>query len=350
MKKDVKIAFFDAKPYDITSFDEVNNDFGFEIKYIASKLNADTAIMAKNFNIVCAFVNDEINSFVINELYGYGVKLIAMRSAGYNNVDMRAAYEKIHVVRVPAYSPYAVAEHTVALMLSLNRKIHRAYYRTHDHNFSINGFLGFDMYGKTAGIIGTGKIGKILANILLGFGMRVLVYDLYPDTDFARETGVEYTELDELFAKSDIVSLHCPLTPDTHHIINAKSIASMKDDVMIINTSRGGLIDTPALIDALKSKKIGSAGLDVYEEEGDYFFEDFSSEVLDDDILARLLSFPNVLITSHQAFFTKEALGNIANTTLENITEFIEGKPLTNEICYQCEADPCKKKTSGHCF
>jgi D-lactate dehydrogenase len=273
---------------------------------------------------------------MIDKLNEYGVKLIALRSSGFNNIDLKAAYEKIKIVRVPAYSPNAIAEHTVALMLVLNRKIHRAYYRTRDMNFSLDGLLGFDMYKKTAGIIGTGRIGKALAIILKGFGMEVLTNDNYPDEKFAKEHGVRYTDLDELFAKSDIISLNCPLTKETEYIINCDNIAKMKDGVMIINTGRGKLIKTVDLIDGLKAGKIGSAGLDVYEEESEFFFEDLSNRILSDDILARLLSFNNVIITSHQGFFTREALNNIAGTTMENINEFFSGKPLTNEVCLHC--------------
>jgi D-lactate dehydrogenase len=256
-----------------------------------------------------------------------------LRCAGYNNVDLNAAQENgIKVVRVPAYSPYAVAEHTVALMLALNRRIPRATWRTRDGNFSLNGLLGFDMHGKTAGIIGTGKIAKILIQILRGFGMNILAYDLYPDYNFAREHQVVYTSLDELYHSSDIISLHCPLTEQTKYLINDYSISKMKDGVMIINTGRGQLIHTNALIEGLKNKKIGSAGLDVYEEEGDYFYEDKSDRIIDDDVLARLLSFNNVIVTSHQAFFTHEALENIANTTLQNIKDFAENKSLANEV------------------
>ena len=262
-----------------------------------------------------------------------GVKLLALRCAGYNNVDLKAAAEcGIAVVRVPAYSPYAVAEYTVALMLSLNRKIHRASWRTRDGNFSLHGLLGFDMHGKTAGIIGTGKIAKKLISILRGFGMNILAYDLYPDYNFARENQVVYTTLDELYHSSDIISLHCPLTEQTKYLINDYSISKMKDGVMIINTGRGQLIHTNALIEGLKNKKIGSAGLDVYEEESQYFYEDRSDKIIDDDTLARLLSFNNVIVTSHQAYFTQEALSNIATTTLQNVRDFTLGKPLENEV------------------
>jgi D-lactate dehydrogenase len=345
-----RIAFFDTKPYDKKSFLEENKNYNFEIKFFSNRLNNETAFMSKGFDVVCAFVNDNINKDTIELLSANNCKLIALRCAGYNNVDLNASFRKIHVAHVPAYSPYAVAEHTIALMLSLNRKTHKAYYRIRDNNFTINGFLGFDMHGKTAGIIGTGKIGKITINILKGFGLNILAYDYYPDKDFERDSGTKYTTLEEIYSKSDIISLHCPLTTETHHLINNKAISQMKDGVMIINTSRGGLIDTKALINGLKSKKIGSAGLDVYEEETEYFFEDFSDEVLSDDTLARLLSFNNTLITSHQAFFTKEALRNIATTTLNNIKEFFKKNTLENEICYQCGIEPCKKKIEGKCF
>ncbi|OHD56523.1 MAG: hydroxyacid dehydrogenase [Spirochaetes bacterium GWF1_51_8] len=350
MAGETKIAFFDTKPYDEESFDVVNREFGFSIKYHKSRLGADTAILTKGYPIVCAFVNDTIDRAVTDELYGQGVRLIAMRCAGYNNIDLKAVYGKIHVVRVPAYSPYAVAEHAAGLILSLNRKIHKAYYRTRDNNFNINGFLGFDMYGKTAGVIGTGKIGRVLIDILKGFKMHVLAYDPFPNTTAAQEQGFEYVDLDTIYKKSDIISLHCPLSKETQHLIDAVAIDKMKEGVMIINTSRGALIDTAALIEGLKAKRIGSAGLDVYEEESEYFFEDFSGGIIDDDILARLLTFPNVLVTSHQAFFTREALSNIAHTTLQNIKDFIDGKPLTNEICYQCGAETCNKKANGKCF
>ena len=346
----IKIAFFDAKPYDIESFNKVNKDYNLDIKYFNNRLNLDTVIQAHGYNVVCAFVNDDLSETVIDRLLKYDLKLIALRCAGYNNVDLNAVYKKIHVVRVPAYSPYAVAEHAVALMLSLNRKVHKAYYRTHDNNFNINGFLGFDMFGKTAGVIGAGKIGRILIKILRGFGMNVLVFDNYPDEQFAAESGCKFTDLDTLYKESDIISLHCPLTKDTFHLINKKNMDKMKDGVMIINTGRGQLINTPDLIETLKSGKIGAAGLDVYEEESEYFFEDFSTNIIGDDILARLLTFPNVLITSHQGFFTKEALFNIATTTLDNIKAFFKDDNLPNEICYKCSESTCRKKEKGRCF
>ncbi len=337
-----RIAFFDAKPYDRAIFDEVNSDYGYDIKYFKFNITADNAALAEGSEVVCVFVNDIISEEVIEKLSECGVKLIALRCAGYNNVDLKAAYEKVFVARVPAYSPNAIAEHTVALMLSLNRKIHRAYWRTRDSNFSLNGLMGFDMYKKTAGVVGTGKIGKALINILVGFGMKVLAYDPYPDTGFAEESGCSYVGMDELLEGSDIISLNCPLTKDTEYMINESTIAKMKDGVMIINTGRGKLINTAELIGGLKSGKIGSAGLDVYEEEAEYFFEDLSHRVLTDDILARLLTFNNVIITSHQGFFTREAMHNIAETTMNNIKNFMEGKEREeyNEICYKCHQKP----------
>lgn len=348
--KRIKIAFFDAKSYDMDFFDKENINFSFEIKYLQYRLSTETMFMANGFDVVCCFVNDVFDKDVIQYLHENGIKLIALRCAGYNNVDLKAAFGKTHICRVPAYSPYAVAEHAVALMMALNRKIHRAYFRTRDANFSISGFIGFDMHGKTAGIIGTGKIGKVLAGILKGFGMKVLLYDVNPDKQFSEENGFQYVNLDDLYKESDIISLHCPLTKDTTYLINEKSISIMKDGVMIINTGRGKLINTTALIEGLKIKKIAAAGLDVYEEEDDYFFEDYSNEVLLDDILARLLIFNNVIVTSHQAFLTKEALSNIANTTLNNIKDYFEKDSLPNEICYKCTSGICEKKIKGKCF
>lgn len=339
----IKIAFFDTKPYDIKSFDGVNKTFGYEIKYFKNHLNIDTVSLSKGYDVVCAFVNDDLSKQVIEKLLTFKVKMISLRCAGYNNVDLKTAYKNIPVTRVPTYSPYAVAEHAVALMLGLNRKTHRAYYRIRDNNFTINGLLGFDMYKKTVGVIGTGKIGKVIINILKGFGMNILAYDKYPDKAFAKQTGIKYVSLDILYENSDIISLHCPLNKETYHMINKASLSKMKKEVIIINTGRGQLIDTKALIAELKNKKIGGAGLDVYEEESEYFFEDFSGEVINDDVLARLLTFPNVLITSHQGFFTKEALHNIAMTTLGNIKDFFSGKKLKNEICYKCDESVGRK-------
>ena len=327
-----KIAFFDTKPYDRASFDEVNEKYGFEILYHKGQLNRNNVVLTQGMDAICIFVHDTADTAIIEQMAGYGVKLIALRAAGYNNVDLAAAKDKLKVVRVPADSPYAVAEHAVALMLALNRKIHRAYWRTRDGNFALHGLMGFDMNGKTAGIIGTGKIARILIRILQGFGMKVVAYDLYPDEKYAREVGISYVSLDGLYAQADMISLHVPLTDQTKNMIDAQSIAKMKEGTIIINTSRGQLIHTNALIEGLKSKKIAAAGLDVYEEEEGYFYEDQSDKIIDDDVLARLLSFNNVIVTSHQGFFTREAMHNIAETTLQNIQDFIDGKTLVNEV------------------
>jgi D-lactate dehydrogenase len=349
MNKAMTIAFFDAKPYDVKSFDTVNARYGFPIKYLEPRLNAETAALARGARIVCAFVNDTMDATVTHILKEQGIELIAMRCAGYNNVELKAVFKKIRVVRVPAYSPEAVAEHAAALMLTLNRKTHRAYYRTRDHNFSIVGMTGFNMHGKTVGIIGAGKIGKALGRIMRGFGMEMLCYDTQVDEAFAAETGTEYTSLEDLYARSDIVSLHAPLMKATHHMIDSAAFAQMRDGVMLINTSRGRLVNTHDLIDALKTGKVGSAGLDVYEEESEYFFEDFSNEIIGDDMLARLLSFPNVLVTSHQGFLTHEALASIATTTLDNVRDFLDGKYLENEICYHCGKGDCEKARREGC-
>ena len=327
-----KIAFFGAKPYDIASFDKVNEKYNYDIRYYRGHLNPNNVVLTQDTDAVCIFVNDTADAAVIDAMVDNGVKLLALRCAGFNNVDLKAAKGKLPVVRVPAYSPYAVAEYSLALMLSLNRKIHRAYWRTRDGNFSLNGLMGFDMHGKTTGIIGTGKIARILIRLLKGFGMRNLAYDLYPDMKFAGEEGISYVSLDELYRESDIISLHCPLTDQTKYMIDKDSIDKMKEGVMIINTGRGQLINTNDLIEGLKEKKIAAAGLDVYEEEGEYFYEDKSDKIIDDDVLARLLSFNNVIVTSHQAFFTKEALHNIAETTLQNIEDFRCHRPLVNEV------------------
>ena len=327
-----KIAFFGAKPYDIASFDKVNEKYNYDIRYYKGHLNPNNVVLTQDTDVVCIFVNDTADAAVIDAMVDNGVKLLALRCAGFNNVDLKAAKGKLPVVRVPAYSPYAVAEYSLALMLSLNRKIHRAYWRTRDGNFSLNGLMGFDMHGKTIGIIGTGKIAKILIRLLKGFGMRILAYDLYPDMKFAGEEGISYVSLDELYRESDIISLHCPLTDQTKYMIDKDSIDKMKEGVMIINTGRGQLINTNDLIEGLKEKKIAAAGLDVYEEEGEYFYEDKYDKIIDDDVLARLLSFNNVIVTSHQAFFTKEALHNIAETTLQNIEDFRCHRPLVNEV------------------
>ncbi|MCD8193685.1 MAG: 2-hydroxyacid dehydrogenase [Tannerellaceae bacterium] len=327
-----KIAFFGAKPYDTETFNKLNEAYQYDIRYYKGHLNMNNVILSQGADVACVFVNDIVNAEVIDALVDNGVRLLALRCAGYNNVDLEAAEGRLPVVRVPAYSPYAVAEFALALMLSLNRKIHRAYWRTRDGNFALNGLMGFDMHGKTAGIIGTGKIARILIRILKGLGMHVLAYDIYPDEAFAAEMDILYTSLPELYRHSDIISLHCPLTEETRYMINKDTIAQMKDQVIIINTGRGQLIHTNDLIDGLKDKKIAAAGLDVYEEEEDYFYEDQSDQIIDDDVLARLLSFNNVILTSHQAFFTKEALENIARTTLQNIDDFLHRRPLVNEV------------------
>lgn len=328
-----RIVFFGAKSYDRESFDKVNEKFGFELKYFKAHPTLDNVSLTQGATAVCVFVNDPVNADIVRAMADHGVKLIALRCAGYNNVDLQAAAEVgIRVVRVPAYSPHAIAEYALALMLAADRHIPRAVTRTRDGNFSLQGLLGFDLYGKTLGVIGTGKIAKVLVRMLSGFGMTILGYDPYPDEEFALVNAMQYVTLDELFQRSDIITLHCPLTPETRYVINAESIAKMKDGVMIVNTGRGQLIDTNALIEGLKSRKVGSAALDVYEEEGNYFYEDTSDAVIVDDTLARLLSFNNVYVTSHQAFFTREALHNIANTTLRNVKDFIEGKSLINEV------------------
>lgn len=344
-----KIAFFDSKPYDIESFEQENKNYNFQIKFFESKLNHDTVNLASDYNAICAFVNDLLDKTVLEKLKKYGIEIISLRCAGYNNVDLNTAFNNIHVTRVPAYSPYAVAEHALAMIMTLNRKTHKAYSRTKENNFNINGLLGFDLHKKTAGIIGTGKIGLILCKILKGIGMEVIAFDAFPNQTEAKKIGFSYVSIEELYQKSDIISLHCPLNKETYHLINKKSLSMMKSNVMIINTGRGALIDSKALINALKTEKIGYAGLDVYEEESEYFFEDFSSHIITDDVLARLLSFPNVLITSHQAFFTKEALHNIAQTTLTNISDYFKNKPLINEICYHCNKD-CLHKKTGKCW
>ena len=347
----IKIAFFDSKEYDRNSFNRENEKYTYKIKYFEAKLTADSVALTKGYDVVCAFVNDTVDNEVIDGLVESGVKLIAMRCAGYNNVDLAYAFNKVHVVRVPVYSPHAVAEHAVALIMALNRKTHKAFNRTRDNNFNINGLVGFDLYGKTAGIIGAGKIGRIMIDLLKGFGMKVLAYDSWQDQEYVKEKGFEYVDLDRIYRESDIISLHCPLTKESHHMINSETISKMKNNVMIINTSRGHLINTSALIEGLKTGNVGYAGLDVYEEESSYFFEDFSTSMIMDDVLARLLNFNNVLVTSHQAFLTAEALANISSTTLGSIDSYFKQKELNNEICYQCTTDkPCPKDINGKCF
>lgn len=323
----MKVPFYDAKPYDHLFFLAEAESAGVEFVFHAFRLSAETAASAAGCTAVCVFVNDTMDRACLAALAERGVRLVALRCAGFNQVDLKAAAEiGIHVVRVPAYSPHAVAEHAVALLLTLNRKIHRAYNRVREHNFSLNGLVGFDLHGRTAGIVGTGKIGKITAQILKGFGMEVLVYDLYPDEEWAATSGTTYTDLEGLLSRSDVVSLHAPLTPETHHLVNEQSLAGMKDGAYLVNTSRGGLVDTGALIDALKRRKLGGVALDVYEIEEGVFFEDLSHDVLQDDELARLVSFPNVLVTSHQGFLTEEALSEIARVTTENLSRLDRGE------------------------
>ena len=330
--RNIKAIFYDVKEYDKEFFRKYGKDYNIEMKFLKEKLNEETVDLSKGYEVVCAFTNDTINKNVIDMMAENGVKLLAMRCAGFNNVSLKDINERFKVVRVPAYSPYAIAEYTVGMILALNRKIHKAYVRTREGNFSINGFMGFDLYKKTVGIIGAGKIAQILIKILKGFGTKVIAYDPYPNEKVAKELGFEFVDLDTLYKESDIISLNCPLTKETKYIINRESMNKMKDGVMIVNTGRGMLIDSIDLIEALKDKKIGSAALDVYEEEEEYFFEDMSNKVIEDDILGRLLSFHNVLITSHQAYFTEEAVEAITKTTLDNIKDFAEGKELINEV------------------
>ena len=342
----IKIAFFDAKDYDRDSFIRSNED-RYQIDYFETRLTEDTCRLAEGYDAVCVFVNDDINRNVIDKLVDMKVRLIALRCAGYNNVDVATAYGKIHVVRVPAYSPYAVAEHAMALLLTSIRRIHKAYIRTKDFNFSLNGLTGFDLHGKTVGVVGTGKIGRIFIDICKGFGMNVIAYDKFP----AEGSGIEYVSLDELWERSDIISFHCPLTDENRHMVNADSIAKMKKGVVLINTSRGALIDTESLVEGIKQRKVGAACLDVYEEESNVFFHDYSNHIVDDDTLARLISMPNVIVTSHQAFLTEEALSNIADTTLDNVQEFFDKEYCKNEVCYKCpEVANCKQDHNKKCF
>jgi D-lactate dehydrogenase len=328
----MRIAVFSTKPYDRQFLDAANADHRHELTFLAARLTGETVKLAEGFPAVCAFVQDSLDAGVIRELAAGGTRLIALRCAGFNNVDLHAAAEAgMTVVRVPAYSPYAVAEHTVGLMLALNRQVHRAYNRVREGNFALDGLLGFDMHGRTAGIIGTGKIGYCVASILNGFGCQLLGHDKYHNAECLK-LGMEYVSLDDLLAQSDIITLHCPLTPETHHLIDAEAIAQTKRGVMLVNTSRGAVVETLALINGLKSGQIGSLGLDVYEEEAELFFEDLSNRVLQDDVLARLLTFPNVIITGHQAFFTRDALAAIARITLENVSRVERGEACDNTI------------------
>lgn len=330
----MKVAVFNTKPYDRHFLATANAQFNHELCFFEPRLDSQTVALAKNFPAVCVFVNDNLDRPILENLAEGGTNLIALRCAGYNNIDLGAAKElNLTLVRVPAYSPYAVAEHAIALILTLNRKIHRAYSRVREGNFTLNGLLGFDLHGSTVGIIGTGKIGRIAGQILHGFGCKILAYDPYPHDDFAKKYGT-YVSFDTLLSQSDIISLHCPLTQENYYLIDDRAIDLMKPGVMLINTSRGGLIKTKAIIKGLKSQKIGYLGLDVYEEEDSLFFEDLSNEVIEDDDFQRLLTFPNVIITGHQAFFTKNALENIATTTLSNIRDIEQGKSCPNQVIY----------------
>ena len=327
----MKLAFFDTKPYDLPGFDRYAAAAGIEIKYFEPNLSLDTAPLAAGFDAVCVFVNDVVDDSTVEKLHELGVKAIVLRCAGFNNVDLRACRGKLRVFRVPAYSPHAVAEHAMALLLTVNRRTHKAHIRTREFNFSLQGLTGFDLYGKTVGIIGTGKIGRVFADICKGFGMKILAYDKFPHP----ESGLHYVSLEEIWSQSDILSLHCPLTEETRHLINKDTINQMKDGVVIVNTSRGGLVNTEDLIDGIKQQKVGAACLDVYEEEGDLFYEDFSGNIVQDDKLVRLIAMPNVIVTSHQAFLTNEALDNIASTTVNNLVRFFSGDPdeSTEVVC-----------------
>ncbi len=345
------IAFFETKPYDRESFDRANNG-RYDIRYFETRLTSAAIPLAKGCDAACAFVNAEIDRAVVEGLVAEGVRVLALRCAGFNNVDFKAAYEAgLTVVRVPAYSPYAVAEHAVALLMGLVRHIHKAAARTRDFNFSLVGLTGFDLHGKTAGVIGTGKIGRIFCDICKGFGMKILAYDAFPNPS----SGLEYVSLERLLAESDVISLHCPLTPETHHLFNAEAFTKVKPGVTFINTSRGGLVDSEALLAALRDGRVGAAGLDVYEEESEWFYEDRSDVTRQNKTLSLLVSLPNVIVTSHQAFLTREALGNIATTTLANLDAFFSGAPLENEICYRScgldnvPKDNCPRRVNGRC-
>jgi len=328
----MKVAFFSTKKYDQEFFESINTDFNHQLTFFETALNAHTASLAKDYDAVCVFVNDDLNAETINKLADAGLKIIALRCAGFNNVDLKATEaQNIPVVRVPAYSPQAVAEHAVALILTLNRKTHKAYNRVRENNFSLEKLTGFNLYGKTVGVIGTGIIGQCFARIMLGFGCKVLAYDIKPNAEL-KESGVTYVDLDKLLKEADIISLHCPLNEHTHHLMNAEAFERMKESAMLINTGRGALIDTTAVVEALKSEKLGYLGIDVYEQESGLFFNDLSETVNKDDDFLRLMSFPNVLITGHQGFFTVEALEQIAQVTLRNLTDFEQGKQLENKV------------------
>ncbi|WP_141733686.1 2-hydroxyacid dehydrogenase [Oligoflexus tunisiensis] len=329
----MKLAFFDTHGFDRKAFDQANSMWQHEITYFEPRLRHATAQLAKGFDAVCAFVNDRIDRDTIQLLKQEGIRILALRSAGFNQVDMKAAHEfDLPVVRVPEYSPYAVAEHAVALILTMNRRIHRASNRVRELNFSLDGLVGFDLHGKTVGVIGTGRIGQVFARIMQGFGCQLLAYDAWPKPELSQQLNLRYVPLQELLAQSDIISLHVPLSPETHHMIDEAAFQSMKPSVVLVNTSRGGLVKTSALLQALKSGQIGFAALDVYEEEEGIFFHDMSESGVQDDVLARLTTFPNVLITAHQAFLTHEALANIANTTLSSLRAFEHNEPLVHQV------------------
>ena len=338
----MKVVFFSSKPYDRRFFDEANTKFGFELTHFPHHLSQHTDLKSLSADAVCVFVNDTLDREVLSALQQQGIRLVVLRCAGFNNVDLSAADELgLKIVRVPAYSPYAVAEHTVGLMLALNRKIHRAYNRVREGNFSLEGLLGFDMHGRTVGVIGTGRIGSLVVRILSGMGCQVLAHDLQQNNECVQQ-GTRYVSLPELYAQSDIITLHCPLTCDTHHLIDAAALLQMKDGVMLINTSRGAVMDAAILVSGLKSGKIGYLGLDVYEQEGDLFFEDLSNKIIQDDVFERLVTFPNVLITGHQGYFTEDALRNIAQTSLENISAVQQGKACENEVTTAVLRNACK--------
>lgn len=331
----MKVIFFSTKPYDREHFDAAENRAGVEITYVDAHLKPETAGLAEGHDVVCVFVNDKVTAEVMEIFASYGIKLIALRCAGFNNIDLKKAKEKgIKITRVPAYSPEAVAEHALALIMTLNRKTHKAYNRVREMNFSIDRLEGFTVFDKVIGVVGTGKIGSVFCKMMRGFGCKVLAYDIYKQQDLI-DRGVNYVELDVLLRQSDVISLHCPLTPETHHMIDWEAVEKMKNHCMLINTSRGALVNTSAVIHALKHRKIGSLALDVYEQEENLFFEDLSEQIIQDDEISRLMSFPNVLITAHQSFFTHEALGQIASVTLQNIHDFENGEPLKNEVKYE---------------
>ena len=343
----MKFAMFDTKPYDIPGFDKYGKEAGYEFTYFENHLTMDTVKLAQGFDGVVIFVNDIVDQAIVDTLFSYGIKIILLRCAGFNNVDSKAAYGKIHIYRVPAYSPESVAEHAMAMLLTSIRRIHKAYIRTRDFNFSLNGLVGFDLYGKTVGVVGTGRIGKCFIDICRGFKMNIIAYDKFPDPNY----DVKYVSLEELFKESDIISLHCPLTDENTHMINKDSIDQMKKGVAIVNTSRGALINTEDLIEGIKEKKVGAACLDVYEEENNIFYHDFSNHIVNDDTLTRLISLPNVIVTAHQGFLTVEALDAIAKATVDNIKTFYAGEVSQNEICYHCpHVEDCKKKRKERCF